>query len=305
MITIKGKSFQLDGLLQKNLDKVKELIKDDWDFVFVVDGYSGTGKSNFVQFIAWYLSEGKVPLTQIVFTPEEFRKAVLSAEKYSAVIFDEAFRGLSGRSSNSIVNKSIIELLNEIRQRNLFVFVVSNSVWELDRFIRLFRMSGLFHIEIMKKEGKRIRGYWKYYERERIIAWLSNPKANTFKYPAFSSMHGKFPAGYTDEAGIYHKEGYIAGGEEYIKKKREALGYSPKKEGEDTRIKKLLHQLAILHKNLKEKGKISYIKQGKLLDINPSSIEFRLKHHFYLEDEGISPSKYMELNSEAEEVGDA
>lgn len=36
-------SGYLDGFLKANLDLAKDVIKKDWDMIFLVDGYEGSG----------------------------------------------------------------------------------------------------------------------------------------------------------------------------------------------------------------------------------------------------------------------
>ena len=107
-IPCKDSFFWMDGILKANLDSAKTLIKEDWDFLYVIDGEVGCGKSVFAQQMAYYVSDGKFKLEQVCFSAGQFREAVLNAEKYEAIVFDEAFRGLSGRSSLSQTNKHIV-----------------------------------------------------------------------------------------------------------------------------------------------------------------------------------------------------
>ena len=142
--------YWMDGLLKANLDIARTVIKDDWDFLWVVDGDVGSGKSVFAQQVAYYLSDGRLKLDNICFTADEFRKSILAADKHDCIIFDEAFRGLAGRGSLSKVNKSIVELLNEIRQKNLYVLIVLPSMWDLDKYVTMHRCQGVFHVYYLK-----------------------------------------------------------------------------------------------------------------------------------------------------------
>ena len=131
VIRVNGKRFYIDGYLRKNLDVCKKVIKKDWDMMLAVDGDEGGGKSVFAMQIAKYLDED-FGIDQIAFTPEEFMKKVLAAKKYQAVIFDEAYSGLSSRGTMGRVNKMIVRMLAEIRQKNLFILIVLPSFFDLD-----------------------------------------------------------------------------------------------------------------------------------------------------------------------------
>ena len=184
--------YWMDGILHKNLLSAKTLIKEDWDFLYVIDGKVGTGKSVLAQQIAYFVSEGKLKLEQICFTATQFKDAILAADKYEAIVFDEAFRGLSGKSALSSVNKQIVELLNEIRQKNLFIFIVLPSMWDLDRYITQHRCGGVFHVYYLpfqKKDGSygRERGHVRFYREEAISYIIGNSKIR-YVYPKTSSF---------------------------------------------------------------------------------------------------------------------
>ena len=210
-IECNGKHYWMDGILHTNLISAKSLIRDDWDFLYVVDGSVGTGKSVFAQQMAYFVSEGKLTLDQVCFTAQQFRDAVLSAEKYSAVIFDEAFRGLAGRASLSKVNKSIVELLNEIRQKNLFIFIVLPSMWDLDRYITQHRSSGVFNVYYLptKKEDSswtRQRGHVRFYKKNKITYLIGN-SSKKYVYPKEASFKVTFREFYPlDEAAYKRKK---------------------------------------------------------------------------------------------------
>ena len=188
--------YWMDGLLKANLDIAKQVIKDDWDFLWVVDGDVGSGKSVFAQQVAFYLSENKLKLENICFTAEEFRTQILKAKKYDCIIFDEAFRGLSGRTSLSKINKSIVELLNEIRQKNLYVLIVLPSMWDLDKYVTMHRCQGVFHVFHVKKRKEngnifRQRGHVRFFNGSSIRYFIGNNKIK-YVYPKDSNMKVTF-----------------------------------------------------------------------------------------------------------------
>ncbi len=123
---IKTPGYYLNEQLKTNLDLAKGAILKDWDMVFIVDGAEGSGKSVIAQQIGFYC-DPSLTLDRIVFTAEDFKKAVLSANKYQCVIFDEGYAGLSSRQAMSDVNKSLVAMLMEIRQKNLFIIIVLPS----------------------------------------------------------------------------------------------------------------------------------------------------------------------------------
>jgi hypothetical protein len=155
--------FGMDGYLKSNLDIAKDVIKQDWDMVFCVDGSERSGKSVFAMQAAYYC-DTTLNLDRIAFTPYEFKKAVLSAKQYQAIIYDEAFTGLSSRATMSLINRTLVEMLAEIGQRNLFVFVIMPTFFDLEKYVALWRSRGLFHI----RTGENFkRGIFDFYNVDR------------------------------------------------------------------------------------------------------------------------------------------
>jgi hypothetical protein len=137
--------YMLDGYVLTTLDTAKRVIVKDWDMIFAVDGPEGSGKSLAAQQFAYYC-DPTLTLDRITFTPSEFRRAVTTTQPFASVIYDEAYTGLSARASMSIINRTLVSMLAEIRQKNLFIFVVMPTFFDLDRYVALWRTRGLFHI---------------------------------------------------------------------------------------------------------------------------------------------------------------
>lgn len=151
--------YYLDGYLLSALDTAKAVITKDWDMLFLVDGAEGGGKSVLAQQVAYYC-DPTLTLDRIAFTPEEFKAAILKAQKYQAVIYDEAYTGLSSRAAMSLVNRSLVSMLAEIRQKNLFIVVVMPTFFDLDKYVALWRSRGLFHVYTGENFE---RGYFAFY----------------------------------------------------------------------------------------------------------------------------------------------
>jgi len=151
--------FYMDGILKKNLDIAKDIIHKDWDMVFLVDGYEGTGKSVFIQQVAKYCDESFC-LDRITFTPKQFTTTVKTAKAYQAVIYDEAYGGLSSKSAMRAVNQAIVKMMTEIRQKNLFIFIVLPTFFDVVKYIALWRSRALIHIYHAKGFE---RGYFAFY----------------------------------------------------------------------------------------------------------------------------------------------
>ena len=152
--------YSMESRLKGNLDHViiPSLQKKDKDFVLCIDGKEGSGKSTLALQIGKYV-DPSLNLSRVVFDAESFREAVFKAKKGQVVIFDEAFTGLSSRSSLSTVNRSLVSLMMQMRQKNLMVIMVLPTFFLLDKYVALFRARALIHVYEMSGN----RGYFRVY----------------------------------------------------------------------------------------------------------------------------------------------
>lgn len=208
MVVVKNNkiSFYMEGTLQTNLDIIKKASVLDWDFIFVVDGIEGAGKSVFAQQLAFYL-DPTLTIDRICFSPEEFKKACLNASKYQAVIFDEAITGGNIREAMADVNIALMNMLGQIRQKNLYIIIVLPSFFDLDRYIALWRSRALFHIYAKAYND---RGYFYCYKDRKNYLWIRHRKY--FYYdPKLKDFMGRFT------------NTYVVNEKEYRRKKADVL----------------------------------------------------------------------------------
>jgi hypothetical protein len=153
-------SYYIHPRLKKSLDdKIKgSLQKKDKDFVMCIDGKEGAGKSIFAFQIGKYV-DPSLDLSRVVFNAEQFREAIFKAKKGQCIVYDEAITGLSSRASLSGVNRVLISLMMQMRQKNLFVIIVLPTFFLLDKYVALFRARVLIHVY----ECKGRRGYFRVY----------------------------------------------------------------------------------------------------------------------------------------------
>ena len=161
IFTYKGKSFHIDDRLNRDLTKkvYPDLLKNDKDNVFLIDGNEGTGKSKFGDILgahaALYLG-CDYDIDSVCLSPEEFRNRIQDCPNRSVVLYDEAHRGMGSARALSEINNILKDLMMEMRQKNLFVLIILPSIFFLDKYAALFRSKGLFHVY----ERKRKRGFW-------------------------------------------------------------------------------------------------------------------------------------------------
>ena len=198
--------YYMDGILKSNLDDAKKAVREDWDMILLVDGYEGTGKSTMAMHIAKYC-DPTFNVDKVVFTPRQFREKVISAKEYTAVVYDEAYTGLASRGAMSQVNKALVSMLAEIRQKNLIILIVMPTFFDLDRYVALWRSRALIHVY---SKGFR-RGYFTFFSVEKKKELYINGK----KFYSYNKPKCVFRGRFTKH--------YPINKEEYLKKKKGAL----------------------------------------------------------------------------------
>lgn len=190
--------YYLDERLKNSLDKkvIPSLHEKDKDFVICVDGREGSGKSTFALQLGKYI-DPTLNLSRVVFSPEDFREAILNAKKGQCIIYDEAFTGFSSRASLSPVNKVLVSLAMQMRQKNLCIIVVLPTIYLLDRYMAIFRTRALIHV--FESHGK--RGYfclYNYKQKKLLILLGAKTMSYNSKYVRsnfFGRFYGKFALG--------------------------------------------------------------------------------------------------------------
>lgn len=236
--------------IKAHLEKVRHrVIHHDADFVIVVDGEEGSGKSVLAQQLASVL-DPEFNIDKIAFNAEEFLKLVRDPNRKAGdcIILDEAFSGLNARQSLSKINRAVVGLATEMRQLNLFCIIVLPSFFDLDRYFALWRCRALFHVYLDKNGQRGQYKVWKKKEKESLYLLgkkLYNYRAWRPKWRPFN-----FPKGYVVDEKEYRSrkaKAFQSGGlelEEGIKGKRKELltNYVLKREekGEKVTAKELM-----------------------------------------------------------------
>jgi hypothetical protein len=94
----------------------------------------GCGKSVRAQEIAYIVNDGKVDITKIAFTKDEFIRAVLSSRK-ECIVADEGVSIFFSRAAMTKEGRLMAELADQIRQRNLCIIICIPNPLNLDTTI--------------------------------------------------------------------------------------------------------------------------------------------------------------------------
>jgi ABC-type dipeptide/oligopeptide/nickel transport system ATPase component len=191
----------IDGYLQKALDRCKIRVqKHNWDYVCIVAGLPGSGKSTFARTIARYCDHN-FNLSKVAFTANEFIKLTNNVEDYSAVILDESFQSLNTRVTMTPAFIKIINHLQIIRQKHLFIILCLPNFFDLTKGVAVFRASHLF-LTYDTKVGR--RGQFVAFDRSRKRRLYV--KGN--KYMNYYAVDANFRGRYTKNTMIMPEEAY-------------------------------------------------------------------------------------------------
>lgn len=246
-------SFYLDGKLKTQLDKIRKRIqKKDSDYVLIIDGEEGSGKSVFAMQICKYV-DPTFNTNRVYFNGNSFHEGVIASDKCKAHQFDEAFIGLSSRTALSEINHLLNSLIMQMRQKNLFVCIVLPSIFILDKYPAMFRSKALIHIYF--RNGKR-GNFVVFNRRKKNQLILKGKKEFSYMYVK-SGFRGRF----TDK--------YVIPEQEYRDKKLQALQEKPKHTKQDEFKARSDYLSYLLHK----KHNYPAIKISKLLKQNGMQLD--------------------------------
>lgn len=245
--------YYLEDWVKKRIDdRIKtSLQQNDKDYLIVVDGNERSGKSTVAMQVGRYI-DPTLDLSRIVFSPEEFKKAVFEAKKGQVIIYDEAFTGLSSRASLSGINRYLVSLMMQMGQKNLCVILVLPTFFLLDKYAAIFRSKILLHVY----ENKGRRGYYRVYnQRKKKKLWFEGKKDYSYNVKTKNRGHfyGKFALG---DKTIEDK---------YRKKKEVALEDTEKNPMSAQAVKYTEQRNLLLH-IIKKLTNLSFRKMEKLLD---------------------------------------
>ena len=108
-----------------------------------------------------YKCETKFNLDNVVFTAQQFEKAVTTLPPKSAILWDEAVFGAMATEWSTIVNRTITKLMVTIRKKQLFINVIVPWIYMLQPYLAVGRTRALIHT--VTPDGIQ-RGHFRFYD---------------------------------------------------------------------------------------------------------------------------------------------
>ena len=200
----KKEEYFIDNIIKPELQRIKIAVtKKDRDYVMVVDGEEGSGKSVLAQQLAKEL-DPRFDIDDICFNADQFISRLKNSPKNSCIILDEAYSSANSRAALSEVNRSLISVATEMRQRNLFVIIVIPSFFDLDKYFALWRCRCLLHV-YFTKDGSRGR-YILFPKSAKKYLYLTGKKFYDYSKPKSPYPPCAFKNHYTVDEMEYRKK---------------------------------------------------------------------------------------------------
>ena len=201
----KKDEYWIAPIIKEQLDKVKKrVLTKDRDFVFVIDGEEGSGKSVLGLQLAKYL-DPEFNLDKVVFNSDSFLKIIKDpkTKKGACIVLDEAYNAASARGSLSEINRAMIGVATEMRQKNLFVIMILPTFFDLDKYFALWRCRALFHCYFTENEDRR---YLLFPKDSKKLLYLTGKKLYSYSKPPCPYPPFSFPHYYTVDETEYRKK---------------------------------------------------------------------------------------------------
>lgn len=275
-------SFYMDGYLKGVLDEVKLSVLKDMDLIILVDGPERSGKSTLAQQCAAVV-DPTFNISRVCFTPNEFQKTITEAEPGQAVVYDEAYTGLNSRGTMSVINRALVSMLAEIGQKNLIIFVVMPTFFDLDKYVAIWRSKVLLHVYTGEKFQ---RGFFAAYnETTKKYLYIEGKKFYEYKGRVKPNFFGRFPGVYTVNEKAYRQ------------KKRDSLSGRAKQQEEAAKRREV--ESEILERVMRLGDNVPHRLKMEMLGMKPATYYRRLSQ--WREENGAptsDESKTFEQNAE-------
>jgi len=197
-----GQKYYIDKKLIQQLSKitVQKLKKKDNNKLILMCGETGVGKSALSFQCSGYL-DPNFNIDNISYTNEETQHNIKTIHN-AALVFDEAFRGVSSRNTMNKQQKKLLEIFFEIRQLNQVIFLNSPSFFRLDEAIAV-ELSDILIYVYKLKNGHRA---WKLFNKRRknMLYYRAKKKYKSYNL-VYCSLKGKFPKTYVINEKQYRK----------------------------------------------------------------------------------------------------
>ena len=165
-------------------------IANDFDYVIIIDGPEGGGKSTLAAH-AKAMYDGHYNMTNVCYDSTDLLNIMQNARKGSCIILDEAVTSFMSRTSLDRFQVRLIQAFSIVRERNLVFFLLIPNLGLLDKALQT---RALYRIWVYPKG--QLRGYAKIYYSKRTPWTTGKPWHEEAWHYEFPKLPDRFEAEY-------------------------------------------------------------------------------------------------------------
>lgn len=277
--------FKMSPCLHREiLHAIEDCLYDDDDFVIIICGEEGAGKSLLARQIGAFVGEktgNGFGIDNIHFDADAYKEASEKSKKKAEVnILDETRSSLLRSSSTTKKNKLFTNWFSENRNKNQIHVLLLPAYHDLDKYMAIWRVKLVIKViksriaDKDRESGKKIqRGHYALYSPDELREYYFRQSTfGYYRYPA-PTVKGAFPA----FEPLEDISGYERKKEEFRQKKAEALDENKKEEKQlpkpEVSINKNVLELKSVIRKYTSITMEEIKKQGKILGVSEEEIE--------------------------------
>jgi rubrerythrin len=118
----------------------------DRDFVVLVGGYEGSGKSTLGILLAKAACKNFDIKKDVLYSFKDLIERLKTVPKYHALVLDEAVEFAFSRNAMKREQKKIIQVFMQVRQKNLCFIMLIPNIMDIDKYFREHRAARWFEV---------------------------------------------------------------------------------------------------------------------------------------------------------------
>lgn len=276
-----------ENYLYRDLSRLKERNKKGWDAVIIEDGNCGVGKSVKAICTDAPILADKMSSIHITFDIDEFIN-ICSTDKskpFDVVILDEGHAGMNTSQAQKADFQRMMNLLMLVRQKNLYIIIVTQCFFELSKAIAIFRSNLLYHVTTNKNDK---RGFFAAFGRKEKKDLYINGK----KYLNYYATKHNYVGQFNQNRHLMPKD--------YEQRKAQHL-IDQNKALEQGNTKRVDVAKKIMDATILNLTKLNF-KQATIAKIMNIGLTTLREHWKKMKDRGIVPEKYLILSKRGDKV---
>lgn len=202
----RSQKFWIDEPLVNKMESIRDVLKANWDCVFLIDGRERAGKSTLGLTLAKYL-DPNLSVKNLAKGTADCIKKIGSLPDKSVMVIDEGSLALSSSDHARKENRQLMKILDVVGQKNMVFIIILPSIFDLQKQVATRRARFLLHVYTSKNMK---RGRYGYYSEKQLPKLYFEGKKKNNTYTQEAKWYGMFCD-------------YNPLGEDYFSQKKETL----------------------------------------------------------------------------------